>query len=314
MKVFIDPGHGGSDSGAVDGTANDSISSREASLALDLSLKLGAALKRCGIDVMYSRTTDVYPTLQQRAAMANQWGADIFVAPHFNAYTDGSLARGIEVLYYPTSVKGKALAQAVYDAIAPISPWDDRGLKPRDNLYVLHATWMPAIIPEFGFITNTQEEEFISREVNRLAYAEGTARGICKYLGVPYVGTEPAPTVAVTVYRYRRDDIGDHVYGTSPTPPKGYLLDGPAWPQGVGNTIPVWQSYNSKTGRHFYSTDKNEGPRNGYTHEGAVFFVANSGTPIYRSVKAGPKHLWSADPNEGPRNGFTPEGPAWWVK
>jgi len=199
-KVFIDAGHGGKDSGATDGTANDPINTRESDIALDCATKLIAALQRCGITTGGSRAGDTYPTLQQRVDSANAFGADIFVSWHFNAFTDGSSARGIEVLYYPTSIKGKILAAVVYDSLTAVTPWADRGLKPRDNLYVLHYTKMPAIIIEAGFITNTEEEALTADPVYRTALSEAAARGICAYLGMTYVGVAtPAPIVTPVV-------------------------------------------------------------------------------------------------------------------
>lgn len=192
-NVYSDAGHGGSDPGAVDGKQNDALYTMEKSLALDVSLKYGAAMQRCKQAVKQSRAGDTYPSLTARSAAANAWPATIFVSHHMNAHYDGSPARGIEVLYYPTSVKGKALAQAIYDAMAPVSPWADRGLKARDNLHVLKATKMPAVIIEYGFITNTEEEKALNSPAYRLALAEAAARGTCKYLGIPYVAAAPAP-------------------------------------------------------------------------------------------------------------------------
>lgn len=195
-RVFNDAGHGGHDPGAVDGKKNDALYTVEEDIALDLALRYGRAIERCGLTVRNSRTTDTYPTLQTRAAAANAWPAGIFVSWHCNAHYDGSAARGIEVLHWPNSATGIALAKAVYEAMDDVSPWADRGLKARSDLYVIRATTMPAIIIESGFITNTEEEKLLNSSSYRLALAEAAAKGTCKFYGIPYVpavATAPAP-------------------------------------------------------------------------------------------------------------------------
>jgi N-acetylmuramoyl-L-alanine amidase len=200
-KVYTAAGHGGVDPGAVDGKgAGDALYTEEEDIALDVTLRLNAALVRCGISVKTRRTGDTAnpdksKELAARAAEANAWGATIYVEPHFNS--GASTARGIETLYWHTSTKGKDLAQKVQTQLETCSPWADRGIKPRDNLYVLRATAMPAIIPEYGFISNTTEEQLVNDPAYRQRLAEATAKGICAYLKVPYKApTAPAPAPA----------------------------------------------------------------------------------------------------------------------
>ncbi len=188
-RVYIDPGHGGRDPGAVDGkSGTDVLYTEEEDLTLTVGMLLYDALKRCGVNVGISRMADVYPSLGERARKANEWLADCFVSVHFNAHA--SAAKGMEVLYYPSSVKGKKLAANIYDHLAPITPWGDRGLKARDNLYVLRATSMPAVIVEYDFITSEEAERLVVTEAYLAAAAEATARGVCDWLPVPYVAPD----------------------------------------------------------------------------------------------------------------------------
>ena len=91
LTVVIDPGHGGKDPGAVYGNA------REKDIVLDISLKLGNYIKSAypGVKVVYTRDTDVFVPLYQRAAIANKNNADLFISIHVNAVSKGS-AQGTE--------------------------------------------------------------------------------------------------------------------------------------------------------------------------------------------------------------------------
>ena len=189
-KVFIDAGHGGVDPGAVDGTANDPIYTEEADRNLDMALKFGAALKRSGIEVRYSRTGDSTLTLAERANAANVWDADYFVSWHCNGGPDGATSRGIEVFNYYGSTAGKALATAIYNRLDDVSPWADRGVK-EAGFYVLKYTHMPAALIEAGFVNNTEEEAALAQPAYRLALAEAAAKGVCAHLGVTYVAAVP---------------------------------------------------------------------------------------------------------------------------
>ena len=192
-KVFIDAGHGGIDPGAVDGTANDPIYTEEADRNLDIALKTGAALVRCGFEVKYSRTGDTTHSLGDRAAAANAWGADIFMSNHCNGGPDGATSRGIEVFRYYGSTAGLKLATAIYNRLDDVSPWSDRGVK-EAGFYVLKYTHMPAALTEFGFVNNTDEEAALAQPAYRLALAEAQARGVCDYFGVAYVPAVPILT------------------------------------------------------------------------------------------------------------------------
>lgn len=195
--MYIDPGHGGRDPGAVDGTGGtDQLYTEEEDLTLTVGMLLYDALGRCGVGVGISRTADVYPSLAERAIKANEWDADIFVSIHFNAAVTAG-AKGMEILHYPYSAEGRKLGVAIYDQLAPITPWGDRTVRvDTRGLYVLRATNMPAVIVEYDFITNEEAERLVVTEAYQAAAAEATARGICDYLGVAYVAPDGNDTIA----------------------------------------------------------------------------------------------------------------------
>ncbi len=176
MKVFIDPGHGGYDSGAV----SSSNGLKESETNLNVSLRLGAILQSQGHTVRYSRTTDIYVSLGTRAAEANSWGADYFISVHCNSATDPQ-ANGTETLFYRQGTTAEKLAGYVQKALVAANGLRDRGIKQR-NLAVLRLTKMPAILTELAFISNPREAYLLSTSEFRQKCAQGIANGFQNFL------------------------------------------------------------------------------------------------------------------------------------
>lgn len=90
-KIVIDAGHGGKDAGAV------GAKSKEKDITLTLALEIGKRIKeKCpDVEIYYTRTTDVYPTVQGRCVFANNKNADLFISIHCNA-AENHDARGVE--------------------------------------------------------------------------------------------------------------------------------------------------------------------------------------------------------------------------
>jgi N-acetylmuramoyl-L-alanine amidase len=169
-KIFIDAGHGGKDSGAVNGNIY------EKDIALSIALKLEKMLKTCGIETVMSRTTDVFVTLQDRAKLANNSNVDLFISIHVNSSTN--LAKGIETLVYSYRGKNKDIAQNVQDNLIATTGTLDRGIKERPDLYVLSATKMTAILIETGFI-KTEYQNLLSDDYQD-KIASAITNAICK--------------------------------------------------------------------------------------------------------------------------------------
>lgn len=169
MKICIDAGHGGKDSGGV------GIGGRlEKNDVLEIALLLQSEMKKRGHEVLMTRTADTYPTLSERVKLANDWKADVFVAIHRNAYDDAG-ANGGEVLYgtnaSKTSIK---LAETANVKINSATAFKNRGAK-RQAATVLNNTDMPAVTVELGFITNAGDNSKFDMNKNGIVMAIANA-------------------------------------------------------------------------------------------------------------------------------------------
>lgn len=173
-KIFLDPGHGKHDPGAV------GKQSSEKDNVLKVGLRLKTLLESAGHTVKMSRSTDVFIELSERARMANTWGADYFVSLHNNSAT--SNASGFETFIFNGTVSAATtkLQGAIHKAIADKIGIRDRGQK-RGNLAVLRESAMPAVLIEYAFISNADDEAILINKVEQLA--QWTAQGINVYAG-----------------------------------------------------------------------------------------------------------------------------------
>lgn len=179
--ICVDPGHGGSDTGAV-GVAG----TYEKDVNLAIGLLLAKNLQDAGLRTIMTRSDDSYPTLQQRCDIANAALANLFVSVHNNAAGDPDTV-GTETFYWGTpdkySVQGQLLAQAIQRNLVAAVQSVDRGARTHwINLAVLAGTKMPAALTEVGFLTNAQEEQKLLSPNYQKAAAQGIANGILEYL------------------------------------------------------------------------------------------------------------------------------------
>ena len=174
-KIVIDPGHGGNDSGAGGPTGLE-----EASVALETSFLIVDLLGEFGYELHMTRMTDVFIELSKRCQIANDWEADYFVSVHYNS--NGSTAVGIETLY--TSESGKALAKPIQKALIEATGDVDRGLKERDDLYVLNGTDMPSVLLELGFISHPETEKKLRKKEYLHVLANAVVTGIREHVGI----------------------------------------------------------------------------------------------------------------------------------
>lgn len=191
-KIAIDPGHGGRDPGAVfEGR-------QEKDDVLDLALAVGQILEDSGIDVVYTRVDDIYNTPYEKATMANNSGADLFVSFHRNAMPTPGSAGGAEVLVYSDEGLPADLARNVLDQLAEVG-FQDRGVIERKNLVVLRRTQMPAALLEVGFIDNPADNELFDTRFDEIA--QGIADGILETVEADAPSQDPLYRVQVGAYR-----------------------------------------------------------------------------------------------------------------
>lgn len=173
-RVVIDAGHGGRDPGAV------YKGRQEKDDTLDLALAVGEILKDNGIDVVYTRTEDVYDSPSQKANIANEADADYLVSIHRNAMPNPGTATGIETLVYEDSGVRAKMARDINTELEKLG-FKNRGVIERPNLTVLKRSNMPAVLVEAGFIDNELDNKKFDDQLDEIAQA--IANGILKTTG-----------------------------------------------------------------------------------------------------------------------------------
>ena len=190
-SIFLDPGHGGSDPGAVSGGV------REKDLTLSVYNKVSSKLASLGYTVLTSRNVDKDVDLIDRADQANKANADMLLSIHFNAGGRG-IARGIETYYYQATAdrvpkinkenhnnverleRSRKLANKVQQNLLYQTGANDRGVK-RASFTVLRETSIPSILVELGFIDNPEERNKIKTNEYQERLANGIVDGIVEY-------------------------------------------------------------------------------------------------------------------------------------
>ena len=190
-SIFLDPGHGGSDPGAVSGGV------REKDLTLSVYNKVSSKLASLGYTVLTSRNVDKDVDLVERAEQANNANADMLLSIHFNAGGRG-VARGIETYYYQSQAdrvpkinkenhnnaerleRSRKLANKVQQNLLYQTGANDRGVK-RASFTVLRETSIPSILVELGFIDNPEERNKIKTNEYQERLANGIVDGIVEY-------------------------------------------------------------------------------------------------------------------------------------
>ncbi|CAG0974494.1 partial N-acetylmuramoyl-L-alanine amidase, partial [Geobacteraceae bacterium] len=216
-RIVVDPGHGGHDPGAVGAGG-----SQEKDVVLAIGLKLAEKIREeLGIDVVMTRSTDVFIPLEERTAIANKVNADLFVSVHANASLNRA-ASGIETYYLNlaktekaaqlaarengTSLEKVSLLQAIlFDLMANYKLNDSAhladevqkalykkihghysgtrnlGVK-QGPFYVLVGATMPSILVEVAFISNEAEEARLRDQTFLDRTADGIVDGIRGYI------------------------------------------------------------------------------------------------------------------------------------
>lgn len=177
--VVIDAGHGSRMAGAV----RNGIQEKDINLAILLKLKELFDEYDGSVGVYYTRTTDVNPTLQQRAALANKVDADLFISIHNNSSGSGNFTsvKGTQVLYSESDEREKGsmrLAQICLDNVTGMLSSRAAGLIKGDDIYIIRTSNAPVALVEVGFMTNREELEQLSSEEYQKSAAQGIFNSI----------------------------------------------------------------------------------------------------------------------------------------
>lgn len=173
-KVFLDPGHGGDDPGAL------GSSHRESDLNLQIAKLVEAKLNAKGIQVKMSRTTDTFLSLEERAEASNNYDSDVFVSIHQNAFTDSSV-NGIETYYHTDKLYDKSLSDKLQSNLIKETSAKNRGVKSAD-FGVIRMSEKTAALVECGFITNPIEHSNLGDVNYQDKIATAITNGIEQYL------------------------------------------------------------------------------------------------------------------------------------
>ncbi|MBW7652034.1 N-acetylmuramoyl-L-alanine amidase [Anoxybacillus sp. ST4] len=210
MKIIWDKGHGGNDPGAVaNGLQEKQLTHKIVEYAMSYLEE-----NYTGFEQRTTRTGDQTLTLSQRAKMANDWGADVFISVHINA----GKGTGFETYVYNGGVSSRTVAlqnvlhNEILTTMRQFGNITDRGKK-RANYAVLRETKMPAVLTENLFI-DSNDAKHLQNEAFLKAVGEAHARGVAKFLGLrekPKVQSQQKPSdeklyhVQVGAFRDRKN-------------------------------------------------------------------------------------------------------------
>ncbi len=174
LTIVIDPGHGGSDPGAV------SNGLKEADINLAVALLVQDIIENAGINVIMTREDDKFISLDNRAGIANKSDAVLFVSIHTNAAESDNIS-GIETYCYKTGGQSEQLANYIQTSAIGQTGASNRGVKTA-NYLVLREADIPAALVEMGFITTGKDRELLQEGEYQGKLADGIAQGILDYL------------------------------------------------------------------------------------------------------------------------------------
>lgn len=218
LKIMVDPGHGGKDDGAL---GRQGIREKSASLIIAKKVKREvekvAKLQGYPLEIRLTRDEDVFIPLKERARMANEWGADMFVSVHLNS-SPVSKAKGFEVYFlspeasdpeterlalkesegklptgkddvltilsdvrttFHTNESAK-FAEEMFSSISKSFLSNGRGVR-QGPFTVLHGTNMPAILVEVGYVTHPEESRLLTKEAYLKRLANAISSGIIEF-------------------------------------------------------------------------------------------------------------------------------------
>ena len=179
-KIVVDPGHGGSDPGAL---AKFRGQAAEKTINLDIAKRLAEQLRNRGATVIMTRTSDTFPSLERRAAIAKRSKADFFVSIHANSINKPHIHGALFLIYkHVPSTSTSARTALKLNQVFQRHGITTRGID-RRNPHVLREHSRPSVLIECGFMTNRTEAKKLNTASYRQRLAEVIAEGLAEALG-----------------------------------------------------------------------------------------------------------------------------------
>ncbi len=175
VKIVVDPGHGGYDTGASYGGFE------EKDVNLVISEKLKQSLEEAGITVFLTRDNDSFLSLAERVEITNSIKPDVFISIHGNALISSRVIRGVET-YYWTSQSHK-LAYFVHRSILNNINIPDHFIR-KAQFYVIRHTSVPAVLAELGFLSSRDDRKLLTDSTTQDKYAKALTEAILKFLDI----------------------------------------------------------------------------------------------------------------------------------
>lgn len=182
-KIYISPSSQPANTYAV-GNTNEQEQCRKIAVALEKELD------RCG----FNSTAGLSGTMYTRTKASNDFGADLHLPIHTNAF-DGKVA-GLRIMVYKKGGEGEQIAREIMEMLAPITPGESDGISVQPGLYEIQNSHAICVYVEVGFHDNAEEAQWIIDHTDDIA--EAIAKALCKHYGVKYVETKPEEK---TIYR-----------------------------------------------------------------------------------------------------------------
>ena len=190
MKIIIDCGHGGKDSGA---TGIDII---EKDYVLEIGQLLKNELSQYKCDVLMTRTDDTFLTLDDRTTLSNKNNCDLFISIHCNSFINEN-ANGFESFSY----NGNEIQKKIHNDIIKNIKIKDRGIKINKAFYVLRKTKCKAVLLELGFITNKEDSKILNN--NKYLFAHTISKSIAEHYNLQPITSS---TYCVQVGSFKNKD------------------------------------------------------------------------------------------------------------
>lgn len=199
IVLVIDPGHGGTDPGKTKG---GKAMKHEKDINLAIALRLGEYIHHNlpEVKVLYTRTSDVYVSLEDRVEFANKNNATYFLSIHANSSPNVQV-HGMEVHIHSRNMPASTQwAKTIEEELGKKANRHNRGtLDAKDrgrNLFVVQRPKMPSVLVEVGYLTNKEEEKFLNTGEGQAIVASALYRSFRRF-----TNTKITPEVRSKVYR-----------------------------------------------------------------------------------------------------------------